>query len=102
MTPSLAGNANATKPLIKAGVMLLDLVPGSLYQGELDLEPEATSERARLMATMDALNEKYGKGMVRLASSGINDHRRLWGMRQERLTPGYTTAWADMPIAKAV
>ncbi|WP_426149093.1 DUF4113 domain-containing protein [Polaromonas sp. DSR2-3-2] len=32
----------------------------------------------------------------------INDHRRLWGMRQERLTPGYTTAWADMPIAKAV
>ena len=47
--------------------MLLDLVPGSLYQG--DLEPEATSERTKMMATMDALNEKYGKGTVRLASS---------------------------------
>lgn len=88
--------------LIKAGVMLLDLVPGSLYQGELDLEPETTGERVKLMATIDVLNEKYGKGMVRLASSGIDDRTRLWGMRQERLTPGYTTAWADMPIAKAV
>ncbi|MDB5796691.1 MAG: Y-family polymerase, partial [Paucimonas sp.] len=88
--------------LIKAGVMLLDLVPGSLYQGELDLEPETTGERSKLMATIDALNGKYGKGTVRLASSGNDDHTRLWGMRQERLTPGYTTAWADMPIAKAV
>jgi len=88
--------------LIKAGVMLLDLVPGSLYQGELDLEPEATSERAKLMATMDALNAKHGKGTVRLASSGVDDRTREWGMRQERLTPGYTTAWADMPVAKAV
>jgi hypothetical protein len=76
--------------------------PGSLYQGELDLEPEVTGERSKLMATIDALSTKYGKGMARLASSGIDDHRRLWGMRQERLSPGYTTAWGDMPIAKAV
>jgi DNA polymerase V len=68
----------------------------------LDLEPQATSERARLMATIDALNTKHGKGMVRLASSGNDDRTRQWGMRQERLTPGYTTAWADMPVAKAV
>jgi DNA polymerase V len=54
------------------------------------------------MATMDALNAKHGKGTVHLASSGIDDRTRQWGMRQERLTPGYTTAWADMPIAKAV
>ena len=60
--------------LIKAGVMLLDLVPGSLYQGELDLEPEVTGERLKLMATMDALNTKYGKGMVRLASRRIDDY----------------------------
>jgi DNA polymerase V len=88
--------------LIKAGVMLLDLVPGSLFQGELDLEPETNSKRTRLMATIDALNAKHGRGMVHLAGSGIDDRTRQWGMRQERLTPGYTTAWADMPIAKAV
>ena len=54
------------------------------------------------MATMDALNRKYGKGMVRLASSGIDNRTRSWGMRQELLTPQYTTDWAGMPIAKAV
>ena len=88
--------------LIKAGVMLLNLVPGSLSKGELELEPEGGRERSTLMATMDALNAKHGKGMVRLASSGIDDRTRSWGMRQERLSLGYTTAWADMPIAKAV
>ena len=84
--------------------MLLDLVPGSLYQGELDLEPEleTTSERGKLMATIDTLNGRFGKGRVRPASSGIDDRTRQWGMRQERLTPGYTTQWADMPVAKAV
>ena len=50
----------------------------------------------------NTLNVKYGKGMVRLVSSVINDQTRQRGMRQERLTPGYMTAWADMPIAKAV
>ncbi|MCU1533451.1 MAG: polymerase subunit UmuC [Arthrobacter sp.] len=30
--------------LLKAGVMLLDLVPGSMSQGKLDLEPEVTGE----------------------------------------------------------
>jgi DNA polymerase V len=48
--------------LIKAGVMLLDLVPGSLYQGELDLEPEATGERARLMATHGCAERKIQQG----------------------------------------
>ena len=87
---------------IKAGVMLLDLVPGSLYQGELDLEPAFRDERATLMSTIDALNGKYGKGTVHLASTGIDDSTRVWSMRQDRLTPGYTSGWLDIPIAKAV
>ena len=88
--------------LIKARVMLLCLVPGSLNQGELDLEPGTTGQRAKLMAAIDALNVKYGKGTVHLASSGIDGRTCQWGMRRERLTPGYTTAWGDMPVAKAV
>ena len=54
------------------------------------------------MSTMDALKAKYGKGTLHLASSGIEVRTHQWGMRQERLTPGYTTAWTDMPIAKTV
>ncbi|MCU1533452.1 MAG: polymerase subunit UmuC [Arthrobacter sp.] len=51
------------------------------------------------MATMDALNGKYGKGMVHLASCGIDDRTRLWGKRQERLMPGYTTGWGTCPLS---
>jgi DNA polymerase V len=87
--------------LIKAGVMLLDLAPGSVSQRELDLEPDAAADRSRLMVAMDALNSRYGKGTLHVASAGQDDHTRAWGMRQERRTPHYTTQWADVPVARA-
>lgn len=87
--------------LIKAGVMLLDLMPEGFGQHELDLESDASEDRTRLMTTMDGLNRRYGKGTLHIASAGIADHTREWGMRQERLTPQYTTRWADMPVAQA-
>ena len=88
--------------LVKAGVMLLDLISNRVHQGELDLEPSGEHEREKLMQAMDAINHKYGLGTLHLASSGFDDRSRLWGMRQERLTPKYTTDWAGMPVAKAV
>lgn len=47
--------------MAKAGVMLLDLVPGSVLQGELDLEEEDQRDRTKLMVTLDTLNGRYGK-----------------------------------------
>ena len=88
--------------LVKAGVMLLDLISSCVHQGELDLEPGGGHEREKLMMAMDAINHRYGLGTLHLASSGFDDRRRLWGMRQERLTPQYTTDCAGMPVAKAV
>ena len=87
--------------LIKAGVMLLDLVPVNVNQGELDLEPETTGDRRRLMVAMDALNDRFGKGTLHLASTGHDNELRSWGMRQERLTPQYTTQWGAGPVVKA-
>ena len=87
--------------LIKAGVMLLDLVPGSVHQVELDLETEAGRDRTRLMTALDALNTRYGKGTLHVASTGVPDHNREWGMRQDRRTPQYTTNLADIPTARA-
>jgi DNA polymerase V len=85
--------------LIKAGVMLLDLAPASLQQRELDLEGDDAPERTRLMDAMDTLNGRYGKGTVHVASTGNDDHRRQWGMKQERRTPHYTTRLEDVPVA---
>jgi len=90
--------------------MLLDLVPDHIHQGELDLQegdacetqgdPDAP-DRTQLMAAMDRLNGRFGKGTLHMASSGLDDHHRLWGMRQERRTPHYTTRWDEVAVARA-
>ena len=89
----------------KAGVMLLDLQPDSVIQGELDLGDDGSLEdiadKARLMSALDAINKRYGRGTMKMASAGLDGDRRVWFMRQERRTPAYTTNWADIPIARA-
>jgi DNA polymerase V len=89
----------------KAGVMLLSLQDARVGQSELDLENEGDAARAggspRLMQTLDALNTRYGRGAVLLASAGLAGDQRVWSMKQERKTPGYTTCWEDMPVARA-
>jgi DNA polymerase V len=85
---------------IKAGVMLLDLHSAKLRQGELDLEPLEAQDcaRERLMEALDELNQRYGRGTLKLASAGIEakGERASWAMRQERRSPAYTTSWNDM------
>jgi DNA polymerase V len=93
----------------KAGVHLLDLCPASLVQHELgfDLVDEAddtansSAASEQLMQTLDAVNQRFGKGVVRLASAGAQHDLRAWGMKQEHLTPSYTTNWADVPKVRA-
>lgn len=84
----------------KAGVMLLDLQDGSINQGELDLEPEPQL-RGQLTGTLDKLNERFGRGTVTLASAGTKGPQRDFEMKQNLLTPQYTTCWTDLPVAKA-
>ena len=85
---------------IKAGVMLLDLHSARLKQGELELEPLESHEgsRERLMGVLDELNQRYGRGTLKLASAGVQTQgeRASWAMRQERRSPAYTTRWEDM------
>ena len=91
----------APTQLIKAGVFLMDLQPASLQQAELELEPEEGRDRTRLMAAMDLLNGRFGKGTLHVGSTGLQDTTRTWGMRQELRTPQYTTRWDDVPVARA-
>ena len=89
----------------KAGVMLLDLGPDSVVQGELDFaEGESlqdAAEKTRLMTALDTINQRFGKGTMKMASAGLDGDRRVWSMKQERRTPAYTTDWDDMPVARA-
>lgn len=87
--------------LSKAGVMLMDLTSSATKQCELDLEPVETRDRSKLMMAMDALNDRYGRGTVHVGSAARQRAPSDWSMRQERLTPQYTTKWSDMPTARA-
>jgi DNA polymerase V len=101
---ALIGLAAIYKPgfrYAKAGIMLMELQPGSVQQGELDLEGDDARDRGKLMLALDGLNQRYGKGSVLMASAGLGAGKRLWSMKQERRTPGYTTRWADVPVVRA-
>jgi DNA polymerase V len=80
----------------KAGVMLMDLSPASRQQFTLDLGPELDASRRRLMSAMDGLNRRYGRGTVTLATAGVASAPKQWAMKQERLTPRYTTRWDEL------
>jgi DNA polymerase V len=101
---ALAGLKAIYRPgfkMAKAGVMLMELQSAAVQQTELDLEDDEGRERGALMVAMDGLNQRYGKGSVHMASAGLQGDKRVWSMKQERRTPGYTTCWADMPVARA-
>jgi DNA polymerase V len=93
----------------KAGVMLLDIDSSGTEQFELEFECEASNAlapralhvRSRLMAALDAVNERYGGGTLKLASAGSGTTPRNWTMKQALRTPAYTTRWEDMPVVRA-
>ena len=84
----------------KAGVMLLELQDGKVEQHELELDDPGPG-RIELMGTLDALNDRFGRRTVAIASVGISGHRRHFEMKRERKTPEYTTRWSDMPVVRA-
>jgi DNA polymerase V len=85
----------------KAGVMVLDLRSDVVQQQELHLEDDRAVDNTRLMSAVDTLNLRYGKGAMKIASAGLAGNQRVWTMKQERRTPGYTTCVDDMPVARA-
>lgn len=101
---AVMGIARIYKPgfqFAKAGVMLLDLIPNTVCQSELDFDTETSQVNTRLMVAFDAINERFGRGAIHIGSTGVDDGQRKWLMRQERLTPQYTTKWSDIPVARA-
>jgi len=79
----------------KAGVILQDFTAGGVKQNDLFAETSTEENSAAVMKLMDAINAKVGK--VWLAGQGVN---HVWQMSRERLSPRYTTAWDDLPIAR--
>jgi DNA polymerase V len=78
--------------------MLMDLQPATRQQLTLDLDADMPENRIRLMLAMDQLNQRYGRGTLKLGSAGAPKAMKLWAMRQHRMSPAYTTDWAGLVI----
>lgn len=75
----------------KAGVIVQDFTPASTSQGNLF---ESSDERhIQLMQAIDQLNASLGHQKIRLASQ---DQKRVWKMKQEKLSPRYSTKLSDI------
>lgn len=76
----------------KAGVICLDLCSAEEAQPGL-FHAVDSPERQVLMASLDALNSRFGRGTIAFATAGVT---RSWGLRSERRSPRYTTRWAEL------
>jgi DNA polymerase V len=109
---SMAVPSSHTPDLIRAAQRVLDQIikPGYEYRKagvmvfgiekegrRLNLFEPSPVDRARsknLMETMDRINAKWGAMTMRVAAEGTGQR---WVMRQERLSPRYTTDWKALP-----
>ncbi len=79
----------------RAGVIVMGLVATDNYQ--LQLFQKENPKHKPLMQAIDGLNAKYADHKIKL---GNQDLKRTWKMRQERLSPRYTTRISDIIVVK--
>jgi DNA polymerase V len=78
----------------KAGVIVSNFTPDDLEQ--MTLFDNRDKRHDALMKALDLMNKQYGQHTVRLASQG----KKKWTMRQEMLSPCYTTKIKDIITIK--
>lgn len=62
------------------------------------LVSESDGRSERLMAAMDAINGRWGRGTMRVAAEGVE---KAWRMKGGKLSPRYTTEWSKLPPVRA-
>ena len=89
------GVADGRFGFTKAGVMLDDLLPAE--DRPLTLFDAPRPKGAELMQALDAVNARFGKKTMVLASEGFD---RPWQLRADHRSPRYTTRLSDLPIVR--
>ncbi len=80
----------------KAGVMCTALVPASQVQPDL-FDRQDRPRSKRLMAALDAVNDRWGSGTLEYAASGLT---KAWKTQFHRRSPAYTTDWNALPLVQ--
>lgn len=80
---------------VKAGIIMDDLIRAGSGARPL-FEGRNREKSTRLMAAIDSVNGKFGRGALVPAASGIG--RREWVAKFEKRSPRYTTRIDELPI----
>lgn len=80
----------------KAGVIITEIVPDNAVQLNL-FDNEVREKHDKLSAVMDKLNSGFKHQVLRLAVQGTE---RKWKLKQEKLSPCYTTNINDIITVK--
>jgi len=75
----------------KAGVIVMDFIPENAKQ--IKIFENSDPRHVPLMKTIDKINTSFGLQKVKLAGQ---DLKRVWKMKQERLSPRYTTKLSEI------
>lgn len=78
----------------KVGVIVSGIIPADHIQRSL-FDTANRSKLDNAMLALDGLNKRYGKDTVKVAAQG---YERKWKLRQEKLSPNYTTRWDDIIV----
>ena len=75
--------------------MLNDLVPEACIQRDLFSNDDYVKygKNTKIMAMLDAVNQRYGRQTLKLASEGF---KAPWKMQQNYKSPSYTTNWHEL------
>ena len=79
----------------KCGITVVDIVPEEKVQLSL-FAPKKNSKQQLLETTIDQLNQKLGKNMLRQAIQGSDNN--TWKLRCENLSPNYTTRLSEVLV----
>lgn len=82
----------------KAGVFANTLSSANICQVDLFdlLSPEIRTKKKMFMQAVDSINERYGSETIHIGA--IDPKARRWHARKERMSPAYTTDWAQLPL----
>jgi len=75
----------------KAGVIVTEIIPEN--QKQLHLFEEENPKHQKLMKVIDDFHKKTGERKIRL---GNQDLQHTWKMKQEHLSPKYTTDFKEI------
>ncbi len=77
----------------KSGVIVGDTVPADQVQLSLFYSEQDKEKRKNLYKSVDFINQSMGRNKIQLLGQGI---AKKWTLKQENLSPCYTTRWADL------